>query len=215
MPKADGRADKQRNKVQTEELVYTTAVRMIAARGFHGTALRDVASEASLQTASLYYYFASKQAMLLSIMRRTMSAMHATTATAIADADDSPTSRLTAAVTAHVVFHGRFWQENIVTDSELRALEPEGRKEIVGLRDRYQQMFIDTLTDGLSSGEFSFDDVHVTTVAIITMCTAVSTWYRPSGRYTLEEVARQYSSMALRAVGANAPALPPAAAVQR
>jgi len=187
-----------RETKRTEDVVYATAVRLIAERGFHGTSLRDVAAAVPLQPASLYYYFDSKQAMLLSIMRRTMHAMHAFTEAAIAAAaDDGATARLVAGVRAHVTFHGRNWRETLVTDSELRALEDGNRREIVSLRDRYQHMFVALLTEGTAEGVFRVEDVHLAATAIMTMCTGVAVWYRPSGRLSLEEIARQYSELVL------------------
>ena len=72
----------------TEQSIYQAAVRLIFERGYHGTSLRAVAGEVGLQMASLYYYFPSKQDLLLQIMRHTMGDLTATVERAIAGAVD-------------------------------------------------------------------------------------------------------------------------------
>lgn len=52
---------------QTRELLFETAVRLIAERGFEATKLRDIATEAGVSVGLLYRYFPSKQAIVLSL----------------------------------------------------------------------------------------------------------------------------------------------------
>jgi len=47
------------------ERLYATAIRLIAARGYGATTLRDVAKEAGVSVGLLYRYFPSKQAVIL------------------------------------------------------------------------------------------------------------------------------------------------------
>ena len=49
----------------TREHLYTTAIRLIAERGWEATTLREVAAEAGVSVGLLYRYFPSKRAVLL------------------------------------------------------------------------------------------------------------------------------------------------------
>ena len=49
------------------ERLYETAVRLIAARGWQETTLRDVAAEAGVSVGLLYRYFPSKRAVVLAL----------------------------------------------------------------------------------------------------------------------------------------------------
>jgi AcrR family transcriptional regulator len=49
------------------EHLYATAMQLIAARGYEGTTLRDVASEAGVSVGLLYRYFPSKQAVVIAL----------------------------------------------------------------------------------------------------------------------------------------------------
>jgi len=58
-PTAQGVAARQR--------LYATALRLIAARGYEATTLRDIAKEASVSVGLLYRYFPSKQAVVIAL----------------------------------------------------------------------------------------------------------------------------------------------------
>jgi AcrR family transcriptional regulator len=53
--------------VETRRRLYETAIRLIAARGWQETTLRDVAAEAGVSIGLLYRYFPSKQAVVLAL----------------------------------------------------------------------------------------------------------------------------------------------------
>ena len=48
----------------TESLVREAALTLFAQRGYHGTALRDIAGEVGIRTPSLYNHIESKQELL-------------------------------------------------------------------------------------------------------------------------------------------------------
>jgi AcrR family transcriptional regulator len=51
----------------TREQLYTTAIQMIAARGYEATTLRDIAKKARVSVGLLYRYFPSKRAIVLEL----------------------------------------------------------------------------------------------------------------------------------------------------
>src|SRR3954465_9118752 len=53
--------------LETRQHLYETAIRLIAARGWQATTLRDVAAEAGVSVGLLYRYFPSKRAIVLTL----------------------------------------------------------------------------------------------------------------------------------------------------
>ena len=53
--------------VATRERLYATALRLIAARGYEATTLRDIANDAGVSVGLLYRYFPSKQAVVIAL----------------------------------------------------------------------------------------------------------------------------------------------------
>jgi AcrR family transcriptional regulator len=188
----------------TEDVIYGAAVELIAARGYHGTSLRDLARAVGMQMSSLYYYFPSKQHLLLAIMARTMNEMHASVEPSVRG-PRTPWEQLDAGICAHVTFHAERRDETIITDSELRALEADNRATIIALRDAYSDLFADTLMRGKRAGAFQFENIHVVTNTLMTMGSSVAVWYQPSGRLTLSQISKQLSDLFLVGVAAAQP----------
>jgi AcrR family transcriptional regulator len=57
-----------------KERLYATAMRLIAARGYEATTLREVAKEAGVSVGLLYRYFPSKQAVVIALYDELSSA---------------------------------------------------------------------------------------------------------------------------------------------
>ncbi len=196
-----GRPSKaDREGAKTGDVVYARAVDLIYERGFHGTSLRDVAKAVGVQMSSLYYYYPSKQDLLMTIMTNTMRELTGAIVTAI-DAVTDPRQRLEAAVHAHIMFHADRLKESVVADTELRALEPAERKKIVALRDKYERLFRELLEEGQSAGVFKITDPRLTTRALLGATTDVANWFNPGGPLTLEKVSALYCSVFIDGIG--------------
>jgi hypothetical protein len=50
------------------------------------------------------------------------------------------------------------------------------------------------------AGEFRVDDVRLTAIGILTMCSSVSDWFTGGGRLTAAKVADRYIEMVMRLV---------------
>lgn len=55
----------------------------------------------------------------------------------------------------------------------------------------------DEVEAAVQAGQFAADMPHERARAIVTMCTALPTWWRP-GHYTPEQIAEQYAKIALK-----------------
>jgi AcrR family transcriptional regulator len=70
------------------DLLYATAMQLIATRGYEATTLRDIAKEAGVSVGLLYRYFPGKQAIVLALYDE-LSAEYARQAAAMPGATDS------------------------------------------------------------------------------------------------------------------------------
>jgi AcrR family transcriptional regulator len=108
----------------TGETVTRAASELMAARGYHGTSMRDVAKAVGIQMASLYYYHASKQELLVHLMRTTLEDLRRSVEEAMEGAGPDPIDQLDAGLRAHIAFHVERRDDVIITDSELRREPP-------------------------------------------------------------------------------------------
>ena len=179
-----------------ENLIYQTAVDLMAAKGYHGTSMRDVARVVGVQMSSLYHYFDSKQDLLLLIMRRTLEDLYIAVSSPMGEAV-GPKAKLSVAIRAHVIFHATRQNETLVTDFELRALEPAARDVIVKLRDSHDNLFVEVLESGREAGIFRFTEPIVVTNAFLMACAGIPAWYQRGGRLSPDEVAEHFCQIFL------------------
>jgi AcrR family transcriptional regulator len=165
--------------------------------------VRDLAEAQGLTVAALYYHFATKLDVLVAIMSRAMDDIIRETEQARDAAAPDPVSQLRAMVRAHVLFHTQRQQESFVGNSELRSLEGEHLDAILARRDHEERMFRDVLERGVAEGVFTTDLPRDCARAILAMCIQVSTWFRPDGSLTPEQVADRYERLTMQLVGAT------------
>ncbi|MGV2984205.1 TetR/AcrR family transcriptional regulator [Microbacterium sp. AGC85] len=194
---------RRRRKSVTREVVMNAALTCFYERGYNGTSMREIASAAELQVASLYNHFSSKQELLRAVMTRIMQAALHNTRAALLDAEPTPSGQLRALVLSWVQFHALRRVEARVGLADLDNLNPEARQLIVALRDEVESMFRDVITRGIGDGSFSTRFPVEAARGIITMGTSVATWYRTDGAVPVDELAHRYGVLALATVGAS------------
>jgi AcrR family transcriptional regulator len=182
--------------------IVAAAVECFGDRGFHGTSMRQIAAAAGTGLGNIYNYFGSKSDILLEVLRRANTEQRDLTGKAIAAAGDDVRDRLAAAVAAFVRFDVEHQAACFVANSELRYLDHSQRGLIVAERDEQQQVFEDLVDEGVAEGAFHTPHAHDACVAILTMCSGVTLWYRPDGPLTADDVARRYARFALAMVEA-------------
>ncbi|MBO0779939.1 MAG: TetR family transcriptional regulator [Ktedonobacteraceae bacterium] len=171
--------------------ILAAAVKLFAEYGYHAAPMRDIAMLAGIQAASIYHHYPNKQALLVEIMETSMRRLNEGLERILREFDD-PMQRLQEAVAYHIDLHTRNKQEFFIIDTEMRALEGENRAYILSLRDRCESLFQEILSDGMERKIFRHTDVKVASYAIISMCTALATWFRPGGRLTVQQVTAIY-----------------------
>lgn len=192
------RAANDDEAVSAEAALLDAALACFVAQGYHGTTMRDIAARAGLAVSASYYYFPAKLDLLRRLMVRVTEDLESALAEAERAAGDDPAARLAALVRAHVLFHTHRRAESFIGNSELRALPAADRAEIVALRDRIGAHFKRALEAGSRARVFDIPAPPATVLAIVTMCTAVATWYREDGPATPEQIADHYAELALR-----------------
>lgn len=174
------------------ENIRAAAVQLFGEYGYHAAPLRDIARLAGIQAASIYYHYVNKQALLVEIMEIYMQRLN-TELERIMREESDPQLRLHEAMTNHIQLHTTYKAEFFIIDTEMRSLEGQNRAYIVSLRDRYESLLQEILRDGMERGVFRHIDVKVSSYAVIAMCTETSSWFRPQGRLTVQQVVDIYT----------------------
>jgi AcrR family transcriptional regulator len=173
-----------------------------AARGFHATSTRDIASRAGLSPAGVYVHFASKEELLFQISRAGHLAAR-DLLVAAADGAASPTDALRSIMATFARWHAEHHRVARIVQYEFGNLTPEHRDAVLTLRKEIDAVVRRVVTEGVASGEFAVDDVPDTTLALLSMVVDVARWYDPDIRRTPQAIGAAYADLGLRLVQAR------------
>lgn len=190
------------------QAILDGAIRAFQEVGYHGTSMRDIAAHAGITAGSIYNHFPSKQRILQEIMTRTLVDGIAATRVGLLTVASDPDSQLHGLMRAWVLFHTERRDEAIIGISEIRSLDPEGRKVVVSLRDEQEAMFRDVIQRGTADGTFNTPHPAEAVRAIISMGYTIANWYRSDGPRTPEQIANAYAELALATVRGSSLAEP-------
>ena len=170
--------------------------------GYHGTTVRDIARRAGVTVPALYYYYENKQGILIALLELAINEVYGRALAAVREADDDPVAQFSRLVES-VVLYTTNRVSLAALDSELRYLEPANRRRYAALRKRLENLLLDILVRGNETGAMKMASPRDTARAVLGMCQAIATWYRPEGELSPQQMAARYVDIAMHAVGAR------------
>ncbi|MHA6631326.1 TetR/AcrR family transcriptional regulator [Pseudonocardia sichuanensis] len=187
---------------RNEAAILNAALAAFGDKGFNGASMRDVARGAGTSLSNLYNYFPSKSGLLAEVLRRANDELYARVRRAVADAGDAAGPRLRDAVRAYVGFVVDHQVAAVVAISEVRYLTGSDRERLVAARDSTEAVFAEIVAQGADDGEFRTPYPADAARSIVSLCSSVSTWYRPGGRLSRGQLAELHARYALALVEA-------------
>lgn len=187
-----------------EELLGLAAT-MFAERGLRATTVRDIADAAGILSGSLYHHFSSKEEMVDEVLRGFLDWLFDRYQQVI-DTEPNPLARFKGLFMASFDAIENHHAEVVIYQDEAKRLSGQPRFGYVDeLNRRQRKMWVEVLTEGIAQGYFR-PDVDVDLVyRFIRDTTWVSVrWYQPGGPLTAEQVGRQYLSIVLGGITADA-----------
>ena len=171
-----------------------------AERGYGATSIRDIAQRAGVSLSALYYYYESKQELLVAILDDANDAYFRACEEALEQAGEDAAEQLEALVAATVRYRTTHPVKSSIMLTEERSLEPEHLQRFRKSEERGTQQFREVIQRGVAEGIFLTPYPEDARRAVIAMCNAVSQWYRPGGRLSEDDLVGRYVSLALTIV---------------
>src|SRR3712207_8911323 len=84
-----------------ERAILETFERLLEERSLHAISIDDIARGAGISRPTFYFYFASKEAVLLSLFERMIEEARATQGEALDQLGDDPAAAVRASIAAH------------------------------------------------------------------------------------------------------------------
>ncbi|MEW1548967.1 TetR/AcrR family transcriptional regulator [Streptomyces tsukubensis] len=180
--------------------LLSAATRLFAEHGYDKTSVQEIVEAAGVTKGALYHYFGSKEDLLQEVYGR-MLRLQQERLDAFARSDAPVGVRLRSAAADVVVTTIDNLHDATIFFRSMHHLSPEKNKQVRAERRRYHERFRALVEEGQSSGVFSAAtpadlvvDYHFGSVHHL------STWYRPDGPLTKEQVADHLADLLMRAL---------------
>ena len=188
--------------------ILDAAARLFAAQGFRNTNIVDIGQACQASKSRMYHYFASKDAMLAEMLTQHVATL-VQRATAVAGQPQDARDRLRNFLLLHLRYYHESRDRHAVLVEDAEHLPAEARAVV----DQHEQQLVTLLATLLQQiNPARFGDRHGATthaMLIYGMLNWTYTWYRPSGRLSLNALADQATELCLHGI-ADDPAPAPA-----
>lgn len=190
-----------RKRAAKRQAILDAAARHFAESGYHPARMVDIAEEVGLQKAALYYYFDSKEALLVELIR-TRVGVALESLLEITSSGAAPTEKIRRAVAAHLrVFHEHADLYTIFNSERIHLISREAASVVDDLGRQYEKAWAAMLAETAPRSDL---DIPVTVKAVMGMLNTTLVWYESGGRLTIDKLADQYAEFILRAIARDA-----------
>lgn len=192
---ADDSEDFQ-TKPTSPERILESATSNFLQYGYEGTSIVQIAQDAGMTPANIYWHFPSKLDLLFVSLENLYQSSYQNLTKAVGNG--SAEQRLRQYVEAFVTDQLRESSVyNFGYSSLVSALTEQQREKLRARGRPYIDLLKDILNQGIQEGVFRISDITHMAFAIATMCEYVFTWYNPSGGSEVNVVARNYAEFAV------------------
>lgn len=188
----------------TEHSIRLAATRLISRTGYESMSMRQLASEAGINSSTLYLYYKGKRELLLTLVLEYFQELarawdECRPRRARAD------TQLRAFIALHLRHHLLHREQAVLGNMELRSLEASELALVKQARRAYLGKLQGILEQGCAEGSLHCDEPGLQARIICSMLTHASTWYQAEGRLGSEELVSHYAGLVLRMLGCDTP----------
>jgi AcrR family transcriptional regulator len=204
LPARRSRRKEQPTALYAERRKELLAAAAIAFRdlGYQRATLGDVAKQAGVNRASVYYYFSTKEDALLELISGPLL-LNTRRMGKILRSDSSSAEKVGLAIAdLMAAFDDNYPALTIYFEERFDRILAESTSprhgELFNALRRYLKMWEQLLEQGRESGELQFEgSARITSFMIMGIITYTSRWYRPGGSLTTQEISKIYTKQVL------------------
>jgi AcrR family transcriptional regulator len=185
---------------ESSRLLLLSALDAFLARGFHAATTREIGERAGMSPAAVYVHWKAKHDLLFELSRIGHQAVLEVVEQALDEASADPVERVRAFVSAFATWHAENHALARVIQYEFKKLPAPEFREIVAIRDRFEELMRDEIARGAAAGVFDVAELEGTMLAVLSLCIDLARWYEPSpGVHNSPEMTGElYAELAIR-----------------
>jgi AcrR family transcriptional regulator len=177
------------------EQILVAAADLFSTEGYAGTSFQKIADKVGLHKTTLFHYVKNKDELLLLVLEQTGENVKVGLAE-IRHLDHlGPEEKLKLAIRNHL---NLLWKNShilAISSNQMKVLPKNRIARYIEKRNAYLKDFRAIILEMKAKGYFDNLDDKIVTLGVLGMLNWVPKWYKPGGRFTLEEVADTLYSM--------------------
>lgn len=188
--------------IEKRKRVLDAAAKVLARRGFAEATLSEIAQEVGTYAGSIYYYFPSREDLVMDVLMTSIDRLSSTLDQAVSgarDASETPLERVKSALRAVLALNTL--HQDDYSRAYMRSFNqvPEEWKNVLSTsRHKTRGIWRELLKDAQDAGEISAKvDINIASLLIMGATNWVSTWYNPAGSLTGEEISDTFVNLLL------------------
>jgi AcrR family transcriptional regulator len=163
--------------------------------GYRETSMDKIADEVGIRKASLYYYFPSKDRLLIEMHDEMIESIISSHEARLADGAPRAADLILGMMTDLISLQDTHPGSLRVFFEHYRELPEPERSRVLERRSTFERYLREQLQRGVDDGEFGPIDVRLAAFAILGMTNWSYQWFRPGGPATAEQVAATFWTM--------------------
>ena len=180
-----------------KEKITKQSVKLFQEKGFSETSIQDIVDLLGVTKGTFYYYFTSKEILLMEIHLRYIDDL-LIRQKVIIDSTKNCRDKIIGIVSLIILDIEKQGANGRVYFREMRNLTPENAKKIKKKREEFRLNIVDVLSEGIESGEFRENiDPKMIALAILGVTNWSYNWFNPDGEVSVEDLAEKYVDFVL------------------
>jgi AcrR family transcriptional regulator len=186
-------------KTKTRKLILDKAAQMFSRQGYQSTSLKEIAAAADMKAGSLYYHFASKEALMVEVLDQSIQFISDTVGEEIEKLSEGYSFEigLRAFMRGHltaILEHPDYTTTTIRNNGQIpKTVQITAHKK----REHYEQQWRNLMAQGKTEGVIREElDEQLFRLMVLGCLNWSSVWYKPSGA-TIDDLVQQYADIFL------------------
>lgn len=170
------------------------AAKLFRQKGYEKTTVRDIASALGIQSGSLFHHYKSKEAILHAVMHDTVIYTTSKLKQAVQSHSQTKDKLLALIASELESINGDTGEAMAILVFEWRSLHPENQEAILKLRQDYEKLWLDILTQAKNENLIR-SDVAITRRLLTGALSWSHNWYDTKGNMTVNDLAKEVLTM--------------------
>lgn len=179
-----------------KQKIKDISVKLFEKDGFSETSIQDIVNKLGVTKGTFYYYFESKEQLLMDIHLEYIEILLAKQTEIVKDTKLKAKEKIQAVIRLFIADFSDKAANGRIFFREMRHLNDENKQVIKEKRYLFKDNIQLILKEGIQSGEFK-EDIHVEmiTLAIIGTTNYSYIWFNPKGEVSSDQLSRIYSDL--------------------